>query len=100
MVDVFSSGRATMIAVAALLLAAVAFAFLPMVKKSTLRDQGHVTEPAEMPGKSGSSTFGGRLAEPRGDVRGAEATPSATQRNAWPGFVPRSSGLYTAPGGN
>ncbi|MDQ0455889.1 hypothetical protein [Rhizobium paknamense] len=99
MVDSISSNRLFGAALALLVLAALVFAAIPMGPRHSQPERRALDTPEAMPGKSAASTFGGRLAEPRADIR-AQSGLQHPGDKAWPGFVPRSSGLYTAPGGN
>ncbi|MCE6073600.1 hypothetical protein ACQZ61_14400 [Agrobacterium vitis] len=90
------SSRSIGAALALLVLAALVFALLPFSRHA----------PSERPAEqqfhapSGSnSTFGGAISQPRPDVRSSAPSAADAAPSAWPGFVPRSSGLYTPPAG-
>ncbi|MUZ74180.1 hypothetical protein GOZ90_15945 [Agrobacterium vitis] len=90
------SSRSIGAALALLVLAALVFALLPFSR------HGRSERPAEQQfhAPSGSnSTFGGAISQPRPDVRSSAPSAADAAPSAWPGFVPRSSGLYTPPAG-
>ncbi|MCF1434944.1 MULTISPECIES: hypothetical protein [Rhizobium/Agrobacterium group] len=93
------SSRSIGAALALLVLAALVFALLPFSRHTP---SGPSERPAEqqLRAPSGSnSTFGGALSQPRPDVRTSAPSAADAAPSAWPGFVPRSSGLYTPPAG-